>query len=101
MRSAREQEVSRRAIGGEHHERRARLGRDAAEDLVAETFLIAFQRRRGYDTSRGDARPWLRNRDEADRQAPARGGPVLLRVCQHLNPSALEPVLSDSPVSDP
>ncbi|GAA4362396.1 RNA polymerase sigma factor [Actinomadura sp. NPDC048032] len=36
-----------------------RLGRDAAEDVVAETFLVAFDRRRRYDAARPDARPWL------------------------------------------
>jgi RNA polymerase sigma-70 factor (ECF subfamily) len=36
-----------------------RLGRDAADDLVAEIFLAAFQRRGHYDTGRADARPWL------------------------------------------
>jgi RNA polymerase sigma factor (sigma-70 family) len=36
-----------------------RLGRDAADDLVAETFLVAFRRRGGYDPGRPDARPWL------------------------------------------
>jgi RNA polymerase sigma factor (sigma-70 family) len=37
----------------------ARLGRDLAEDVVAETFLAAFSRRDRYDTTRADARPWL------------------------------------------
>jgi RNA polymerase sigma-70 factor (ECF subfamily) len=36
-----------------------RLGPDAADDLVAETFLIAFQRRETYDAANADARPWL------------------------------------------
>lgn len=36
-----------------------RLGPDAADDLAAETFLLAFQRRDGYDTTCPDARPWL------------------------------------------
>lgn len=36
-----------------------RLGPDAADDLVAETFLIAFRRRAGYDETRADALPWL------------------------------------------
>jgi RNA polymerase sigma-70 factor (ECF subfamily) len=36
-----------------------RLGGEAAEDVVAETFLAAFRRRRSYDTSRPDALPWL------------------------------------------
>ena len=36
-----------------------RLGPDSAEDLVAETFLVAFGRRRRYDGAYPDARPWL------------------------------------------
>ena len=36
-----------------------RIGRDAAEDVLAETFLVAFRRRERYDYSRPDARPWL------------------------------------------
>lgn len=36
-----------------------RLGREAAEDVVAETFMKAFRARRTYDLSRQDARPWF------------------------------------------
>ncbi|MTE18681.1 sigma-70 family RNA polymerase sigma factor [Streptomyces sp. TRM43335] len=36
-----------------------RLGAQAAEDLMADTFTIAFQQRHRYDTGRADARPWL------------------------------------------
>jgi RNA polymerase sigma-70 factor (ECF subfamily) len=36
-----------------------RLGPDSAEDLVAETFLVAFRHRRRYDRVYRDARPWL------------------------------------------
>jgi RNA polymerase sigma-70 factor (ECF subfamily) len=36
-----------------------RIGPDLAEDVVAETFLVAFRRRASYDRSRTDARPWL------------------------------------------
>jgi DNA-directed RNA polymerase specialized sigma24 family protein len=36
-----------------------RLGRDAADDLMAETFLIAFRQRAGYHPGQADARPWL------------------------------------------
>jgi RNA polymerase sigma factor (sigma-70 family) len=36
-----------------------RLGQDPAEDIVAETFLVAFRRRAAYDAARPDARPWL------------------------------------------
>lgn len=52
-----------------------RLGADAADDLTAEVFLIAFQRRQAYNAAYADARPWLygiatnlvgrRRRDEA------------------------------------
>jgi RNA polymerase sigma factor (sigma-70 family) len=36
-----------------------RIGPGIAEDIVAETFLVAFRRRDSYDGSRTDARPWL------------------------------------------
>ncbi|UBU12619.1 RNA polymerase sigma factor [Nonomuraea gerenzanensis] len=36
-----------------------RVGLDVAEDLAAETFLIAFGRRAAYDPSYGSVRPWL------------------------------------------
>lgn len=36
-----------------------RLGPELAEDLVGETFLIAFRRRDTYDVTYRDARPWL------------------------------------------
>lgn len=36
-----------------------RVGSQAADDLVAETFLVAFGKRAGYDPRFRDARPWL------------------------------------------
>jgi len=36
-----------------------RLGAGLADDIAAETFLIAFVRRDGYDRTRADAAPWL------------------------------------------
>lgn len=36
-----------------------RIGPDAAEDVVAETFLLAFRQRDRYDLTRGNALPWL------------------------------------------
>lgn len=36
-----------------------RVGADAAEDIVAETFLTAFRKRASFDTSWESARPWL------------------------------------------
>jgi RNA polymerase sigma factor (sigma-70 family) len=36
-----------------------RVGRDLADDLTAETFLVAFARRRDYDLGYKNAAPWL------------------------------------------
>jgi RNA polymerase sigma-70 factor (ECF subfamily) len=36
-----------------------RLGPGAADDIVAETFLLAFRQRDRYDPAHADARPWL------------------------------------------
>ncbi|HEX6469454.1 MAG TPA: RNA polymerase sigma factor [Streptosporangiaceae bacterium] len=36
-----------------------RIGPGPAEDVVAETFLVAFRRRAAYQGTRADARPWL------------------------------------------
>ena len=36
-----------------------RLGRGLADDVAAETFLVAFAQRERYDIARPDARPWL------------------------------------------
>ncbi|GLF97225.1 sigma-70 family RNA polymerase sigma factor [Streptomyces yaizuensis] len=62
-----------------------RLGESVAEDIMAETFLIAFRSRRRYDLSRRSARPWLygiaakligghRRREERALRAMARTG---------------------------
>lgn len=36
-----------------------RVGPDVADELAAQTFLVAFERRARFDRSRPDARPWL------------------------------------------
>jgi RNA polymerase sigma factor (sigma-70 family) len=36
-----------------------RVGAQTAEDLVADTFLAAFQQRATYDAERAEVRPWL------------------------------------------
>lgn len=36
-----------------------RLGAQTAEDIAAETFLVAFDRRGAFDPARGDLRVWL------------------------------------------
>lgn len=66
-------EIIRRSIGepaafAEIFERHARaivayaarrVGADAADDVLSETFLVAFRRRADFDTSRDSAKPWL------------------------------------------
>ncbi|GAA4079146.1 RNA polymerase sigma factor [Actinomadura miaoliensis] len=37
----------------------ARLGRDVADDIAAETFYAAFRKRDRFDPARGAVRPWL------------------------------------------
>ncbi|RMI44115.1 RNA polymerase sigma factor [Actinomadura harenae] len=36
-----------------------RLGRDVADDIAADTFLIALRKRDVFDAARGTVRPWL------------------------------------------
>ncbi|MGH2974929.1 MAG: RNA polymerase sigma factor, partial [Solirubrobacterales bacterium] len=36
-----------------------RVGPDLADELSAQTFLVAFDKRGGYDPAQPDARPWL------------------------------------------
>ncbi len=48
-----------RHAGAIHRYVLRRLGQEVADDLVSETFLVAFRKRGRYDTSRSDARPWL------------------------------------------
>jgi RNA polymerase sigma factor (sigma-70 family) len=36
-----------------------RIGQSLADDVAAETFLIAFTQRKRYDLAKPDARPWL------------------------------------------
>ncbi|MEV0612812.1 RNA polymerase sigma factor [Nonomuraea sp. NPDC050404] len=52
-------EVFRRHAAGITRYVARRLGADAADDVVAETFLTAFGQRGRYDLSRPNARPWL------------------------------------------
>ncbi|WP_329249778.1 RNA polymerase sigma factor [Actinoallomurus sp. NBC_01490] len=36
-----------------------RLGRDVADDIAADTFVVALRKRDTFDASRGGVRPWL------------------------------------------
>jgi RNA polymerase sigma factor (sigma-70 family) len=65
----------------------ARLGSSAADDLAAETFLVAFRKRAAFDSARGQVRAWLfgiatnlvarHRRDEARRYAALSRVPLL------------------------
>lgn len=73
-----------------------RLGPEAAEDLMADTFITAFRQRHRYDPARADARAWLfgiaTNLIGRHRRAEARRFKALARV-----PS---PVPHEEPVAD-
>jgi RNA polymerase sigma factor (sigma-70 family) len=76
-----------RYFGQIHRYVAARLGSAAADDLAAETFLVAFGKRGTFDPARGQVRPWLfgiatnlvarHHRDEARRYAALRRVPAL------------------------
>ncbi|GAA3680744.1 RNA polymerase sigma factor [Nonomuraea antimicrobica] len=61
-----------------------RLGPEPAEDVVAETFTRAFEKRHHYDLSRGEALPWLygilTNVIGSHRRAEVRGYRALART---------------------
>ncbi|SHN15402.1 RNA polymerase sigma factor [Actinacidiphila paucisporea] len=73
-----------------------RIGPETAEDLVADTFTTAFQRRHSYDLTRADARPWLfgiaTNLMSRHRRAEARRFKALAKVP--------EPVQHEEPVAE-
>ncbi|MFJ4900590.1 MULTISPECIES: RNA polymerase sigma factor [unclassified Streptomyces] len=85
-----------RYAGAVHRYAARRLGPEAAEDLMAETFTTAFQRRHTYDLTRADARPWLfgiaTNLVSRHRRAEARRFKALAKVP--------EPVEHEDPVAD-
>jgi RNA polymerase sigma-70 factor (ECF subfamily) len=79
-----------------------RIGREDAEDLSAECFVVAFRTRASFDPARASARPWLfgvatnllRNerRRSANRQVAARR---LHTQLEHLETSSTEQVVVD------
>ncbi|MFI7032670.1 RNA polymerase sigma factor [Microbispora rosea] len=90
-----------------------RLGPEHADDVTAETFLVAFRKRQRYDTTRPDARPWLygiagnlisgHRRSEvrrlralarAPRDADERGHHEEERGAERASAAALRPVLA-------
>jgi RNA polymerase sigma factor (sigma-70 family) len=88
-----------------------RLGGDAAPDLAAEVFLIAFRGRGGFDPARGLVRPWLygiaikvigrhrraeirRNRALARVPEPTAGEPFEERAAERMDARRLRPCLA-------
>lgn len=80
----------------------ARLGLAAADDLAAETFLVAYRKRAAFDPVRGQVRPWLfgiatnlvarYRRDEARRYAALSRMPLVPR--QELDASLEDSILA-------
>jgi RNA polymerase sigma-70 factor (ECF subfamily) len=71
-----------------------RGGLEGADDLAGETFRIAFERRRTYDITRLDARPWLlgiaHNTMRNSWRSQGRERAALARLA-HLPPDVVDP----------
>jgi RNA polymerase sigma-70 factor (ECF subfamily) len=72
----------------------SRLGVQAADDIAAETFLVAFGQRDRFDPSRGSLRPWLfgiaTNLVARHRRKEARHYMALARIGAEPPPEGLE-----------
>jgi RNA polymerase sigma-70 factor (ECF subfamily) len=72
-----------------------RVGEQAAGDLAAETFTVAFRRRGDYDLARPDARPWLlgiaTNLGRKQRRLERRREQALLRLARERAESQQDP----------
>jgi RNA polymerase sigma factor (sigma-70 family) len=66
-----------------------RVGHGAADDVVAETFLTAFRRRRSYRIDWPDARPWLYGIANLVIQTHWRAEKRLLRALERARPDAI------------
>jgi RNA polymerase sigma factor (sigma-70 family) len=53
------EEVFRRHFPAVLRYARRRIGQDMGEEVAAQTFLVAFDRRRSFNTSYASAKPWL------------------------------------------
>jgi DNA-directed RNA polymerase specialized sigma24 family protein len=69
-----------------------RLGADRADDVAARVFTIAFERRRRFDLTVPDARPWLygiaSNLVRSDRRAERRQFAALSRLAGQADATA-------------
>jgi RNA polymerase sigma factor (sigma-70 family) len=70
-----------------------RIGPGIAEDIVAETFLVAFRRRDAYDTGHKDARPWLYGIATKVMQRHRRDE---VRALRALERTGVDPVMTES-----
>jgi RNA polymerase sigma-70 factor (ECF subfamily) len=52
-------EIFERHASAVHAYARSRIGMTAGEEILAQTFLTAFEKRARFDLSYGSARPWL------------------------------------------
>jgi RNA polymerase sigma factor (sigma-70 family) len=81
-----------------------RVGNNVGEELAAESFVVAFERRHTFDTSRGDARPWLfgvatnllRNERRAEQVVLRQRGRFTAAVSDYSIDDATERVDADS-----
>jgi RNA polymerase sigma-70 factor (ECF subfamily) len=82
--------VYERHVGAIHRYIAGRLGPDAADDITAEVFATAYQRRQRYSRERADARPWLygiaTNLMRRQRRAEARRLRALAAAAAHSQP---------------
>jgi RNA polymerase sigma factor (sigma-70 family) len=71
-----------------------RVPSSAADDLLASTFLTAFEKRHRFDASYDDARPWLlgiaTNHIRAHQRSETRGWGIVKRVTAQLGGSSHE-----------
>jgi RNA polymerase sigma factor (sigma-70 family) len=72
-----------------HRYANRRVGHGAADDVVAETFLTAFRRRRVYRIDWPDARPWLYGIANLVIQTHWRAEKRLLRALERARPDAV------------
>jgi RNA polymerase sigma-70 factor (ECF subfamily) len=68
-----------------------RVGESAAEDVVAQTFLTAYEQRHRFDPARGEMLPWLYGICTNILRRHRRDEVRLLKAFANLRPSNVEP----------
>jgi RNA polymerase sigma factor (sigma-70 family) len=86
-----------RHAGSVHRYLSKRVGQATAEDLVGETFAVAFRSRASYDLAYPDARPWLFGiATNLTRHHWRAEGRRLAREANHAPPVVIEPDTSEA-----